>query len=198
MQAVTAYRKDEVTEGLIARPNLATANRQKARSLFESGQLAIRLAKPDETAAIAALTSTVFDGRDHFSRARFDSADAIEQLMVEGTFLLAVKDDHIVGFAYLRPRLEGTRLDLLAVSPAQQRTGIGSQLLYAAERLSSSMRCLFMHIRVMNLHWDTIRFCRRRGYVEFGIEPMNRHQPISPHCHIVRMCKQLDIDRLAF
>jgi GNAT superfamily N-acetyltransferase len=104
----------------------------------------------------------------------------------------------IVGFVYLKPRLEATRLDLLAVSPAQQRTGIGSQLLYAAERLSSSMRCLFMHIRVMNLHRETIKFCQRRGYVEFGIEAMNRHQPISPHCHVVRMCKQLDIDRLAF
>src|SRR5580704_5440737 len=198
MEAVPASRKDEVTEGLFPTPLAVTENGHKARSLFESGQLTIRLARLDEAAAIAALTSTVFDGRDHFSRANFDSADAIEQLMAEGKFLLAEKDDHIVGFAYLKPRLEATRLDLLAVSPAQQRTGIGSQLLYAAERLSSSMRCLFVHIRVMNLHWETIKFCRRRGYVEFGLEPMNRHQPISPHCHIVRMCKQLDIDRLAF
>jgi len=198
MEAVPASRKDEVTEGLFPTPLAVTENGHKARSLFESGQLTIRLARLDEAAAIAALTSTVFDGRDHFSRAKFDSADAIEQLMAEGKFLLAEKDDHIVGFVYLKPRLEATRLDLLAVSPAQQRTGIGSQLLYAAERLSSSMRCLFMHIRVMNLHRETIKFCQRRGYVEFGIEAMNRHQPISPHCHVVRMCKQLDIDRLAF
>lgn len=187
-----------MTEGLIPRPLVAVEGGPKARSLFERGQLTIRLARLDEAAAIAALTSIVFDGREHFSRARFDSAGAIERLMMEGKFLLAEKDDRIVGFAYLEPRLEATSLDLLAVSPAQQRTGIGSQLLYAAERLSSSMRCLFMHIRVMNLHWETIKLCQRRGYVEFGIEAVNRQQPISPHCHIVRMCKQLDIDRLAF
>jgi GNAT superfamily N-acetyltransferase len=198
MQAVSVSRTDEVTEGLISRPISATENERKARSLFERGQLTIRLAGLDKAASIAALTSTVFDGRDHYSQAKFDNADDVERLMEQGKFLLAEQDDRIVGFAYLEPRMEATRLDLLAVSPEQQRTGIGSQLLYAAERLSSSMRCFFMHIQVMNLHWETIRFCRRRGYVEFGIEPLNRHQPLSPHCHIVRMCKQLDIDRLAF
>jgi GNAT superfamily N-acetyltransferase len=198
MQAVPECSTDEVTDGLILRPLPTTQNGRKARSLFERGQLTVRLATLDEAAAIAALTNAVFDGRDHFSRAKFDTADNIERLMAQGKFLLAEKDDSIVGFAYLEPRLEATRLDLLAVCPEQQRTGIGSQLLYAAERLSSSMRCFFMHIQVMNLHWETIRFCRRRGYMEFGIEPLHRHQPVSPHCHIVRMCKQLDIDRLAF
>jgi len=198
MQAVPAFRTDEVTEGLSPRSLAATENGWRARSLFERGQLTIRLARLDEAATIATLTSTVFDGREYFPRARFDSADAIERLMARGKFLLAEKDDGIFGFAYLELGLEATRLGLLAVSPAQQRMGIGSQLLYAAERLSSSMRCLFMHIQVMNLHWETIRFCRHRGYVEFGIEPLNRHQAISPHCHIVRMCKKLDIDRMAF
>ena len=198
MQAVPAAKASEVAEGLISTPVAATANGRKVRSLFERGQLTIRLAKFDEANAIAALTRTVFDGRDYFAEGKFESADEVEQLMGRGKFLLAEKDDHIVGFAYLEARVEASQLDLIAVSPEQQRTGIGSQLLYAAERLSAAMRCFFMHIRVMNLHWETIKFCRRRGYVEFGIESLHGDQLVSPHCHLVRMCKQLDIDLLAF
>jgi GNAT superfamily N-acetyltransferase len=198
MQAVPASRASEVAEGLIPRPVTVKPSGRKARSLFERGQLTIRVATPDEASGIATLTRTVFNGRDDFSKAGFDNSDEVERLMARGKFLLAEQDDRIVGFAYLEPRLEASQLDLLAVSPEQQRTGIGSQLLYAAERLSGSMRCFFVHIRVMNLHWETIKFWRRRGYVEFGIEPLQRDQPVSPHCHIVRMCKQLDIDRLVF
>jgi GNAT superfamily N-acetyltransferase len=118
--------------------------------------------------------------------------------MTQGKFLLAENDQGIIGYAYVEPRLEASRLELLAVSPAQQRSGIGSQLLDAAERMSRSMRCLFMHLQVMNLNWETLTFCRRRGYVEFAIEPLHMQEPLSPHCHIVRMCKQLDRDRSGF
>jgi len=198
MEAVLEAVADEVTGGLISGPVAVTTKGRKVRSLFERGQLTVRIARLDEANAIASLAQAIFDGRDYFSQSKFKSADDIEDLMAQGKFLLAEKEDRIVGFAYLEPRLEATRLDLIAVSPAQQRTGIGSQLLYAAERLSSSMHCLFIHVQVMNLHRETIKFCRRRGFVEFGIEALDRHQAISPHCHIVKMCKQLDMERLGF
>ena len=186
-----------MTDRLISRP-AAALQEGRPHTLFSRGPLTIRIARLNEAPAIVALTSTVFEGRGVCSWASFDNTADVEQLIGRGKLLLAENDKGIVGFAYLEPRLEASRLDLLAVSPSQQRTGIGSQLLDAAERLSSSMRCLFMHIQVINLHWETIRFCRRRGYVEFGIEPLNSQQPVSPHCHIVKMCKQLDVDRLAF
>ena len=186
-----------MTDRLISRP-AAVLEEGGPHTLFSRGQLTIRVAGFNEAPAIVALTSTVFKGRAVFSLASFDNTTDVEQLMGRGKFLLAENDTGVIGFAYLEPRPEATRLVLLAVSPSRQRSGIGSQLLDAAERLSSSMRCLFMHIQVMNLHWETIKFCRRRGYVEFGIEPLNSQQQVSPYCHIVRMCKQLDTDRLAF
>jgi ribosomal protein S18 acetylase RimI-like enzyme len=118
--------------------------------------------------------------------------------MSQGKFILAENGIAIIGYAYLQPCMEASRLEFLAVSPQQQRAGIGSQLLEAAERLSSSMRCLFMHVQVVSLNWETLKFCRRRGYVEFAIAPLHRQQTVSPHCHIVRMCKQLDKDRSGF
>jgi len=190
-------RWNDVTKRLISRPNGVSKGRQ-AHTLFGAGQLRIRLARLDEAEAIVDLTNTTFRGRGHFSRTSFATTNDVETLMTLGKFLLAENDNGIIGYAYLEPRMEASRLELLAVSPAQQRAGIGSQLLEAAERMSRSMRCLFVHVQVMNLNWETLTFCRRRGYVEFAIEPLYTREPLSPHCHFVRMCKQLDTDRSEF
>lgn len=188
--------RNDAPEKMISRPKVIS-NGHHARAAASKGGLTIRMARPEEAPAIVELTNAIFRGKTHFSLASFTCVRDVERLMSQGKFLLA-ENPKIVGCAYMLPSLEASRLELLAVIPSQQRAGIGSQLLEAAERLSSSMQCLFMHLHVMNLHWETIRFCRRRGYVEFGIESLNGSQPISLHCHFVRMCKRLETDRWAF
>jgi GNAT superfamily N-acetyltransferase len=201
MLAVLESARDDVPETPTSRPKVVT-NGHKAHAVTsavtDKGRLTIRMARPDEAPAIVQLTNTIFRGKTHFSRASFASTGDIEQLMSQGKFLLAENEKEIVGCAYVEPSLEASRLELLAVTPSRQRAGIGSQLLEAAERLSSGMECLFMHLRVMNLHWEIIRFCRRRGYLEFGIESLNGREAVSLHCHFVRMCKRLETDRWAF
>lgn len=189
-------RRNEAPERFISGPEVFTNGRSTPTAASKS-QLTIRLARVDEAAQIVGLIKLIFRGKEHYSRASFANARDVEQLMAQGNFLLAENENGIIGCAYLEPRIEASRLDLLAVAPSQQRAGIGSQLLEAAERLSSSMQCLFMHLRVINLHWETIKFCRRRGYVEFGLESLDRDQPVSLHCHIVRMCKQLNAECMA-
>jgi N-acetylglutamate synthase-like GNAT family acetyltransferase len=201
MLAVLESARDDVPERPTSRPKVV-ANGHKARTVTSAitskGRLTIRMARSDEAPAIVQLTNAIFRGKTPFSPASFASTRDVEQRMSQGKFLLAENEKEIVGYAYVEPSLEASRLELLAVTPSRQRAGIGSQLLEAAERLSSGMECLFMHLRVVNLHWETIRFCRRRGYVEFGIESLNQSQPISLHCHFVRMCKRLETDRWAF
>jgi len=188
--------KSDVSESLVSRPKAIT-NGHKATAPASRG-LAIRVARSDEAPAIVELILAIFRGEIHSTCAGFVNAKEVERLMRCGKFLLAENEKQLVGCAYVEPRLEASRLDLLVVNPSHQRAGIGSQLLDAAERLSTSMECLFMHLRVVNLHCETIRFCRRRGYVEFGIESLCRDQPISLHCHVIRMCKRLETDRWAF
>ncbi len=197
MLATLGSERKEVAERLISDPEIFT-NGRKAPIPRGKSELTIRLARGDDAAQIVQLMRIVFRGKELLSRPGFVSAGDVEQLMTQGKFLLAENETGIIGCAYLELRLEASRLDLLAVAPSQQRAGIGSQLLEAAERLSSSMQCLFMHLRVVNLHWETIKFCRRRGYVEFALESLNGDQPVSLHCHIVRMCKKLKADCLAF
>jgi GNAT superfamily N-acetyltransferase len=181
--------RNEVSEKLITARS-ATGN--------GNGQLRIRLAKLEESGTIAALTNAIFRGGNQFSLSDFASAAEVEQLMTKGTFLLAENHNGIVGCAYLEPRMGASRLELLAVSPSERRTGIGSQLLETAERISRSLRCMFIHVQVVNLNWETVTFCRRRGYIDFALEPLCVKQPLSPHCHIVRMSKKLDTDCFGF
>ena len=197
MLAESECMRNDVPQRLISTHKSVTNGHQRCAAAGE-GQPTIRIAQPDEAPAIVELTNAIFREKTSPSLASFTNARDVEQLMHQGTFLLAEKEKEIVGYAYLKPRLEASRLELLAVAPMLQRAGIGSQLLQAAERLSSSMHCLFMHLSVMNLHLETLRFCRRRGYIEFGIESLNINQPVSLNCHLVRMCKRLHEDCVAF
>jgi len=193
MLAVLESPRNNGAETLASTPKAITNGHQNCPAPSKS-HLRIRLARANEASAIAEFTNAISPGRDHFLPATFGNATGVEWLMKRGKFLLAEDEKQIIGCAYLEPHFEASRLALLAVTPRQQRAGIGSQLLEAAERMSSSMQCLFMHLRVMNLHWEIIRFCQRRGYLEFGIESLNGNEPISLHCHFVRMFKQLKPD----
>lgn len=197
MLAALELTKNGVPERPVSKLK-GTTNGHRDFAIATKGHLTIREARADEALVIVEFTNTVLPGKGYCSRVSFASVRDVEQLMCLGKFLLAENEKQVIGCAYMEPRPEASRLELLAVTPSQQRAGIGSQLLEAAERLSSSMHCLFMHLRVMNLHWEEIRFCRRRGYVEFEIEPLNGSQPTSLHCHFVRMCKRLEADRWAF
>lgn len=63
-------------------------------------------------------------------QASFDSADELEQLWARQTWLVAVLDGVVVGFA----SLQGGDLCQLHVDPARHRQGIGTALFLAAER----------------------------------------------------------------
>jgi GNAT superfamily N-acetyltransferase len=170
----------------------------KAYSLFGRGQLRVRVAEPRDTQTIAELTNCVFREKENRLKTLFTTVSEVERLMRHGKFLVAEVDDALLGYAYLEPRVEASRLEILAVSPQRQRTGIGSQLLDAAERMSRGMKCFYLHVNVVNINRELVRFCRNRGYIEFGLQSLNEDEAISPHCHIIKMSKHLELDRLAF
>jgi GNAT superfamily N-acetyltransferase len=170
----------------------------KAHSLFGRGQLRVRVAAPSDAQAIVQLTNCVFREKENRLKARFTATIEVERLMRCGKFLVAEVDDLLLGYAYLEPRVEASRLEILAVSPQRQRTGIGSQLLDAAERMSRGMQCFYLHVDVVNINCELVRFCRNRGYMEFGLQSLGEDEAISPHCHLIKMSKHLEMDRLAF
>jgi N-acetylglutamate synthase-like GNAT family acetyltransferase len=165
---------------------------QGMSTFYKMATMKIRSAKIADAQAVVDLINANFSVNDFPNHPRFSRRNEVEALMSKGRFLLAEENNLLVACAYVEPRQEASRLELLAVAPQHRRTGIGSQLLEAVEQLSRMMQCSFIHVRVMNLSRDLLSFCRRRGYVEFELEPLSLDAPFSPHCHLVKMCKQLD------
>jgi ribosomal protein S18 acetylase RimI-like enzyme len=186
-----------MTERLMSRESLRT-NVPEIHAVFRKEHRKLRIARLDEADAIVNLTKLAFRGRGNFSTVDFAQNSEVERLMAEGKFLVAEIDGAIAGYAYLKPSVEASQLELLAVSPEQQRTGIGSQLVEAAERISFNMQCSYMHVRVMNMNWDLLKFFRRRGYLDFAIESLQIQRNLSPHCHIVKMCKRMESGHSGF
>ena len=154
--------------------------------------LTLRLADVSEAQAIVDLIRCACRGRLANFKSNFADKSGVETMIANGLFLVAAHEEKLIGCAYLEPSIGAASLELLAVCPTRQRSGIGSQLLEVAEQLSRKMQCLFMHVRVTNQDYTMLMFCRRRGYIQFGIEPMPSEPSPLPFHHLVAMSKQLD------
>ena len=172
--------------------SISTSPASSVGNFYDMTALKIRSAKAADAQAIIDLIAANFTVSDFPEHLRIEHSSQVEALMSRGRFLLAEENNLVVACAYVEPRQEASRLELLAVLPKHRRTGIGSQLLEAVEQLSRTMQCPFIHVRIMNLSRELLGFCRRRGYIEFELEPLSSTTPFSPHCHLVKMCKHLD------
>jgi len=118
--------------------------------------------------------------------------DKVRALLQEGTFLLAEEAGTLVGCVYVELRGERGYFGLLSVDPARQRTGMGTQLIKAAETCCRAACCLFMDLTFVNLRKPLPDFYRRFGYKENGTLPFpEEHHPPRIPCHLVRMSKPL-------
>jgi N-acetylglutamate synthase-like GNAT family acetyltransferase len=130
-------------------------------------------------------------------RAAFDEA-CVESLSTKGKFLLAQRDGGLAGCVYVAPAAGSSVLDLLAVNPRMRRSGIGTQLVLAAEGLCHSMKSPYVHITVASLSGEIVKFWRRRGYVEFDRLPCLCQPRSSLGFCMVKMAKQLEGNHLYF
>ena len=93
--------------------------------------------------------------------------------------------------ASTEPNGERAYLGLLSVDPASQRSGIGSQLMNAAEIFCAKAGCRFVDLRLVNLRKELPDFYERHGYVETGTLPFAEGIATRMPCHFVHMTKRL-------
>ena len=81
---------------------------------------------------------------------------------------------------------------MLSVDPQRQRSGVGSQLIAAAEDYCREAGCRFMDLTFVNLRLPLPGYYRRFGYEESGTLPFPADQatPNQP-IHLVQMSKAL-------
>jgi len=152
----------------------------------------IRLAGREEAQAITDLINVAFRGAEQFfiEEDRIDLAATLK-LFESGEFLVGLYDNVIVGSVYLEPRGDHTYLGLLSVDPASQQSGVGSQLMTAAETHARATQSRFIDILIVNLREELPAFYRKRGYVESGTSPFPADVETKVPCHFINMSKAL-------
>lgn len=74
----------------------------------------------------------------------------------------------ITGCVYLEKMERGLYLGMLTVSPLQQGSGIGKQLLVAAEKYAKEKNCPAIFMNVISLRYELISWYERHGYNKTG------------------------------
>jgi GNAT superfamily N-acetyltransferase len=151
-----------------------------------------RLAEPNDAEAIMDVINVAFRQAESFfiDRDRVD-LDAVRAFLGAGKFLLAEDGAALLGCVYVELRGERAYLGLLSVDPRQQKAGIGSQLMNAAEDYCARVGCRFMDLQVVSLREELPRFYHRRGYLATGTAPFPADVETKILCHFVKMSKPL-------
>jgi GNAT superfamily N-acetyltransferase len=167
--------------------------RQTEEDRVRAKPLKTRPATAADADNIARLVNSAFGPERFFIDGDRTNPNKVRALLQKGTFLLAEEAGALVGCVYVELRGERGYFGLLSVDPARQRTGMGTQLIEAAEAYCRAAGCLFMDLTFVNLRTPLPDFYRRFGYVENGTLPFpeEQHPPKMP-CHLVCMSKPLD------
>ena len=136
------------------------------------------MAETRDAEGIVAVINAAFRLAESFllDRDRID-LQTVQGLFQKGTFLVT-EDRSLCGCAYVEPRAGTPRggnrsyLGLLAVDPRLQKSGLGSQLMNAAEAHCAKAGSSFIDLRIVNVRSELPTFYQRRGYVE------NRHRAL--------------------
>lgn len=157
----------------------------------------VRLAETRDADAIVSVINVAFRRAEGFliDRDRIDLA-TVRDFSEKGSFLVAedkvAKENSVCGCVYVELR-GGDRsyLGLLAVDPRFQKSGLGSQLMHAAEAYCAKAGSRFMDLRIVSVRTELPAFYHRHGYVETGTEPFAPGLNPKVPCHFVWMSKPL-------
>jgi predicted N-acetyltransferase YhbS len=155
--------------------------------------LHFRQATAADSARLIPLINSAFSIETFLEGTRTDDA-RLSAMMEEGAILLA--EDHtgqLLASVYTEIRAERGYLGMLAVDPAHQRSGVGRQLVEAAEDRFRSLGCVAVDITVLSLRPELPPIYRRFGYIETGTEKFHPTHPqrTDLDCHCIVMSKLL-------
>ncbi len=119
------------------------------------------------------------------------ASEEVRTRMERGRFILAEEDQELAGCVYIEPRGDRAYLGLLSVDPSRQRSGLGRQLMSAAEDHARVAGCRFMDLLIVNLRLELPEYYRRLGYRENGTAPFPEEAHPKLPCHFVKMSKPL-------
>src|ERR1700691_1689569 len=152
----------------------------------------LRIAQNADAKAIALLINAAFVvERVAFDGDRTDT-QGVREFMEKGTFLLAENTTGLSGCVYVEVRGDRAYLGLLSVAPARQGTGLGRQLVAAAEQHARNAACHTMDLRIISPRAERLLpFYQHLGYSETGTAAFPAAVTTKVPCHYILMAKPL-------
>ena len=80
-----------------------------------------------------------------------------------------IRDEKIIGSVLLIAKKEVLYLGMLTVSPELQNSGIGKQLLQAAEQLAQQLELSRIQMTVIGIRKELLAWYIRNGYEDTGV-----------------------------
>ena len=152
----------------------------------------IRQASDDDVEQLTRLINAAFVVEQVvFDGDRVDDL-GVRAYMSGGVFLLAEDSHGLAGCVYIETREARSYLGLLSVQPARQGSGIGRQLVTAAENFAVQSGSRIMDLRVISARADQLLpFYQRLGYKFVRTEPFPSDLATKAPSHYILMSKSL-------
>lgn len=153
----------------------------------------IRLATPQDRAAMIAVINAAFVVEDFIEGTRTDPANMAE-MMQKGEFLIAEDGSgQVVACVYTEVRGERGYLGMLAVDPPRQGSGLGRMMTEAAEKHLCDRGCRWIDLRVLSPRRELLPFYEKLGYAQVRTEEFRPPRPLRDgiECHGIIMSKAL-------
>ncbi|MBA4180528.1 MAG: hypothetical protein C0506_08070 [Anaerolinea sp.] len=153
-----------------------------------------RLARPDEADAVTALVNEAYRVEDFFIDGNRTNVAEVTLRIEDDRFLVVDAPDGLLAGA-VHVVLDGTRgyFGMLSVAPAHQRTGLGAQLVGAAEEFCRERGCTVMELTAVNLRTELPPWYGRLGYAVTGSAPWpeGHMEKLKMPAHFILMSKPL-------
>ena len=151
----------------------------------------LRIAAATDADAVARLINHAFEVERFFIDGDRITVNAVRDLQAKGSFILAEDGAGLAGCVYVEPRGERAYLGLLSVDPSRQRSGLGAQLVEAAEDHCRQAGCRVVDLKIVNLRTELPSYYLRRGYQQTGTSPFTPGVTTKLPCHFLEMTKSL-------
>ncbi|HVP50324.1 MAG TPA: GNAT family N-acetyltransferase [Candidatus Bathyarchaeia archaeon] len=150
----------------------------------------LRDANDFDVPAITDLINCAFSVERFFKTGDRTDEAQVHDLMRTGSFLLLTEHDSLIACVYVKITGERSYIGMLAVDPAQQKSGLGSRMMREAEDLSRRAGCKFVDLRVVDIRPELSLIYGKIGYVETSVSAANIESATRP-VNFVTMSKRL-------
>lgn len=151
-------------------------------------------AEPCDAVAINRVINAAYRVEDFFKIGDRTHVREVAEYLLHETFLVARNDDDdIVGVVRVAMAGERGHFGMLSVAPEAQGTGLGRELLLAAEAFARERCCCWMDLEVASPRLELPAFYRKFGYEVSGRAewPESELHTLKSPAYFVVMTKRL-------